>query len=84
MLAEVWNAVISCLENALNSSRSRAEFDCRHPYLSGFFQPCSEELSAVPLALAAGTLPAELLGVYVRNGPNPRCVVQRHGRTEVL
>lgn len=41
-----------------------------HPFLHGEFAPVREELTAVDLEVT-GTLPAELDGRYLRNGPNP-------------
>jgi 8'-apo-carotenoid 13,14-cleaving dioxygenase len=41
-----------------------------HTYLSGNFAPVSEEVTVTDLQVK-GTLPAELNGRYVRNGPNP-------------
>jgi carotenoid cleavage dioxygenase-like enzyme len=39
-------------------------------YLTGAFAPVSQEVTAVDLPVT-GTLPAELDGRYLRNGPNP-------------
>ncbi len=41
-----------------------------NPYLEGNFGPVAEEVTAVDLAVT-GTVPAELDGSYLRNGPNP-------------
>lgn len=41
-----------------------------NPYLSGNFAPVSEEVTALDLPVT-GTLPPELDGRYLRNGPNP-------------
>jgi carotenoid cleavage dioxygenase len=41
-----------------------------NPYLSGNFAPVDVETTAVDLAVT-GTLPPELRGRYLRNGPNP-------------
>ena len=41
------------------------------PWLTDNFAPVTEEVTAVDLEVT-GTLPAELDGRYVRNGPNPR------------
>lgn len=41
------------------------------PYLDGNFAPVHEEVTAVDLAVT-GTIPAELSGRFLRNGPNPR------------
>ncbi len=40
-------------------------------HLTGNFAPVTEELTIEELTVT-GTLPAELNGVYLRNGPNPR------------
>src|SRR5438067_5736633 len=37
----------------------------------GYFVPVPDEITAHDLPVA-GTLPAQLTGVYLRNGPNPR------------
>jgi carotenoid cleavage dioxygenase-like enzyme len=42
----------------------------RSPFASGPFAPVTEEVTAVDLPVT-GTLPAELAGRYLRNGPNP-------------
>ena len=41
-----------------------------NPYLSGNLAPVTEEVTAFDLSVT-GSLPAELDGVYLRNGPNP-------------
>ena len=41
-----------------------------HPFLHGEFAPVREELTATDLEVT-GTLPIELEGRYLRNGPNP-------------
>ena len=41
-----------------------------HHYLEGNFGPVHEEITAVDLAVT-GTIPAELDGRFLRNGPNP-------------
>lgn len=49
-----------------------------NPYLSGSYAPVHEQIEA-PLELLAGAIPADLNGVYVRNGPNPeRTQAGRH------
>ncbi len=49
-----------------------------NPYLSGSYAPVHEQIEA-PLELLAGAIPADLNGVYVRNGPNPeRTPAGRH------
>lgn len=42
-----------------------------HPYLSGVFAPQRQEVDVTGLAIT-GELPADLVGSYLRNGPNPR------------
>jgi carotenoid cleavage dioxygenase len=42
-----------------------------NPYLSGNFAPVAEEVTAFDLPVT-GSLPAELDGRYLRNGPNPQ------------
>jgi carotenoid cleavage dioxygenase-like enzyme len=43
-----------------------------NPYLEGNFAPVKEELTAGPADLkVTGTIPAELNGRFLRNGPNP-------------
>ena len=41
-----------------------------HPYLRDNFAPVTEEVTALDLPVT-GTLPPELTGRYLRNGPNP-------------
>ena len=41
-----------------------------HPFLHGEFAPVREEITATELEVT-GTLPVELEGRYLRNGPNP-------------
>ena len=43
------------------------------PYLDGNFAPVTEELTATDLVVT-GSIPAELEGRFVRNGPNPRTI----------
>jgi len=49
------------------------------PYLDGNFAPVAEEVTATDLAVT-GSIPAELEGRFVRNGPNPRSIpdVDKH------
>lgn len=42
-----------------------------HPFLSGRYAPVHDEISAADLPVT-GTLPTDLTGAYLRNGPNPR------------
>ena len=48
-----------------------AIYDDASPYLAGNFGPVSEEVTAVDLNVV-GTIPSELSGRFLRNGPNPR------------
>lgn len=43
----------------------------QNPYLRGTFAPVHREITADDLAVE-GTLPTDLTGAYLRNGPNPR------------
>jgi carotenoid cleavage dioxygenase-like enzyme len=42
-----------------------------NPYLLGVYAPVGEEIDATGLEVI-GKIPADLNGVYLRNGPNPR------------
>ena len=42
-----------------------------NPYLHGPYTPVVSEVTAVDLEVAAGEIPADLYGAYMRNGPNP-------------
>ena len=42
-----------------------------NPYLHGPYTPVISEITAVDLQVAAGEIPADLCGAYMRNGPNP-------------
>src|SRR6266567_1715850 len=48
-----------------------------HPYLQGNFAPVQEEITADNLPVIC-TLPPELDGLFVRNGPNPQFPPLRH------
>ena len=52
-----------------NRKRLKAP-DGGHPYLTGVHRPMAEEVTLEDLAVM-GTIPAELNGRYLRNGPNP-------------
>ena len=53
-------------------ARSYAPFGDTHgPFLTGSFAPVLEEFTLDNLAVE-GQIPADLNGVYLRNGPNPR------------
>ncbi len=43
------------------------------PYLAGNFAPVAEEVTAIDLPVT-GSIPPELSGRFLRNGPNPRSV----------
>ena len=45
--------------------------EASHPYLSGRFAPVHRELDADDL-LVVGSLPTDIDGVFMRNGPNPK------------
>ena len=49
------------------------------PYLAGNYAPIPTEIEAGDLACAAGAIPRDLAGLFVRNGSNPRFPVKgRH------
>ena len=41
------------------------------PHLAGNFAPIGSEVDVAELPVVAGSIPAHLSGVYMRNGPNP-------------
>jgi carotenoid cleavage dioxygenase len=41
------------------------------PHLRGSFAPVGREVNVADLPVVAGRIPADLRGVYMRNGPNP-------------
>lgn len=41
-------------------------------HLNGIFAPIQEEIDVEPLEVVPGAIPRELMGVYLRNGPNCR------------
>ena len=43
-----------------------------NPFLQGVFAPVQRELDDTPLRLVAGAIPDDLVGTYLRNGPNAR------------
>jgi carotenoid cleavage dioxygenase-like enzyme len=47
------------------------------PHLAGNFAPVTDELTAYDLPVT-GTIPPELTGWFLRNGPNPREAASRH------
>ena len=42
-----------------------------NPYLHGPYTPVVSEITAVDLEVTEGTIPDDLYGAYLRNGPNP-------------
>ena len=46
--------------------------DDDHPYRTGPWRPQTTEWDDDDLRVVAGEIPADLDGVYVRTGPNPR------------
>lgn len=42
------------------------------PHLTGNFAPIGSEIDAEGLEVISGRIPEDLLGTYIRNGPNPR------------
>lgn len=51
-------------------NRNRKTLDGDHPFLTGIHAPMPTELTITDLAVS-GTIPAELNGSFIRNGPNP-------------
>ncbi len=47
------------------------------PYLTGNYAPVTEELTAFDLQVT-GSIPPELTGWYLRNGPNPHAAASKH------
>ena len=45
--------------------------EATEPFLTGRFAPVHDEISADDLVVD-GTLPTDLTGAYLRNGPNPK------------
>lgn len=43
----------------------------KHTYLSGNYAPVSEEHTQIPVDVVEGSIPTNLRGMFVRNGPNP-------------
>jgi carotenoid cleavage dioxygenase len=42
-----------------------------HPYLSGAWTPCHEEVTVDELEVIEGEVPADIDGIYLRNTENP-------------
>lgn len=51
--------------------------DAPAPHMAGNFAPVAEELTAYDLPVT-GTIPSELTGWFLRNGPNPRDAASPH------
>ena len=43
-----------------------------NPHLNGIFAPIQDELTDASCEVVQGAIPDDLVGTYVRNGPNPR------------
>src|SRR6476469_6774962 len=61
------NEMTHVLDVDRNSSGSLND---RNPYLHGLFAPIADEVTVLAPKVI-GEIPADLHGVYVRNGPNP-------------
>lgn len=64
------SVVTKGVTTAASVSRALKDKNRKHPFLTGIHTPMSEERTIENLAVT-GTIPAELDGRYVRNGPNP-------------
>lgn len=42
------------------------------PELNGIFAPTNSEIDAGPLGVVQGAIPRDLVGAFLRNGPNSR------------
>ncbi|MEU5300803.1 carotenoid oxygenase family protein [Streptomyces noursei] len=58
-------------------STAVSESSAPPPHLAGNFAPVTDELTAYDLPVT-GTIPPELTGWYLRNGPNPQDAASRH------
>jgi len=63
-------AVTQAVTKLADFNRGRLHRDGPNPYLSGIHAPLDREATFTDLAVQ-GTIPPELDGTYVRNGPNP-------------
>ena len=63
-------AVTQAVTRVAEFNRSHRKADGPNPYLTGIHAPMSAELTLTDLEVS-GTIPPELDGSYVRNGPNP-------------
>ena len=74
MASAVETAIRSVVTKGVTSlaklNRALQSKDRVHPFLTGLHAPVKEELTLTDLKVT-GTIPAELNGRYVRNGPNP-------------
>ncbi len=59
------------MKENLTSLRDESFGEAYGPYLSGAFAPTREELTLTDFSVE-GEIPADLNGIYLRNGPNPR------------
>ncbi|MFG2138801.1 carotenoid oxygenase family protein [Streptomyces sp. NPDC048650] len=62
---------------ATTTPNAAAESSAPAPHLAGNFAPVPDELTAYDLPVT-GTIPPELTGWFLRNGPNPRDAASRH------
>ena len=75
MASVIENGIRSVVGNGLNliSSINRRRLEAPengHPYLNGIHRPMTEEVTLEDLTVI-GTIPEQLNGRYLRNGPNP-------------
>lgn len=74
MASSVETAIRSVVTKGLTGlakvNRALKDQSRKHPFLSGIHAPLHDELTITDLAVT-GTIPPELDGRYVRNGPNP-------------
>ena len=59
------------IDKALDRFQARSAHGAKDFFLGGNYAPVAEEHRAVPMELVEGSLPADLDGLFVRNGPNP-------------
>lgn len=64
------SAVTKGVTTLARLNRSRKDRERAHPFLTGIHAPIHDERTITDLAVT-GTIPPELNGRYVRNGPNP-------------
>ena len=63
-------AVTRAVTKVAEFNRDRRKADGPNPYLTGIHTPMTAETTLTDLKVT-GSIPAELDGSYVRNGPNP-------------